>query len=86
MHLNLPDEPGLEPILHAVAEELARQRRKWGRQDHDDGRWSLIAQEEAGEAAKAALEDDPKALRAELIETAAVYISWAAALERRERE
>lgn len=43
--------------------------------------WAAILAEEVGEALQA---DDPEALRAELVQVAAVAIQWAAAIDRRE--
>ena len=66
-------------VYTRVADEMNRQREKWGVQRHHDERWLTILGEEFGEASKAILEDGD--LDAELIQIAAVAISW---LESRE--
>ncbi len=71
--------------------ERARQEDKWGQQDHDDGVWALILGEEFGEACQAALGESGKGgdantatrTREELIQVAAVAISWIQAIDRR---
>ncbi len=65
-----------------VDEESQRQVAKWGEQNHDDGRWSLIFQEELGEAAKDMMEERPEAADKELIEAATVILQWVASRRR----
>ena len=73
----------MKEILEAIARERARQDAKWGfpqRRTHAE--WGIILGEEFGEALREAneihfeREVDPDNLRAELIQTAAVCISW----------
>lgn len=47
------------------------------------GTWALIALEEFCETIEAAAQRDPAALREELIQTAAVFVAWAEAVDRR---
>lgn len=75
-------------ILDDVMRERLRQDSLWGKQEHDDGAWSLILGEEFGEVCKAALEiqfdlKDDEPLRKELVQVAAVAVNWIEALERR---
>lgn len=79
----LVEDPELANVMANVATERARQKKKWGQQDHDDGKWALILMEEVGEAAQASLEATPLNLRAELVQTAAVVVAWVEALDRR---
>jgi hypothetical protein len=75
-----------------VKEEQRRQQEKWGTQDHGPDRYHTIFAEEAGEVAKvlndAALglypthEDYLRHLEYELIQTAAVAMSWVEAIRR----
>lgn len=89
----LMDETGIRParshIIAAIHDERERQEAKWGQQNHDDGWWTAILTEEVGEVAEAALKakweggktlDDVKD---ELIQVAAVAVSWIEAIERR---
>lgn len=69
--------------LDRITSERARQDAKWGLQDHDDGRWSLILQEELGEVAEAILNGRFDDSGKELVQAAAVIIAWLEALERR---
>lgn len=70
-------------ILAQITEERERQDNKWGEQNHSDGDWSLIFNEEYGEAAKARLEEDYRQFRKELVESAAVLVAWIEAIDRR---
>lgn len=89
-----------------VLDEIARQNKRWGEQNHPDGTggsiseyhskvfrvrcdiavkrgdvtWKHILQEEVYEALA---ESDPKLLKEELIQVAAVAIQWCRAIERR---
>ncbi len=68
----------LTSILLDISEERFQQDIKWG-QDFD-GRhhayWLTILTEEIGEAARAILEHDLVNLREELVQSAAVIVSW----------
>ena len=73
-----------------VLAERERQDAKWGEQNHDDATWGLILGEEFGEACQAALEarfgdsGHPEAnLREELVQLAAVAVSWVECIDRR---
>jgi NTP pyrophosphatase (non-canonical NTP hydrolase) len=81
----------LNPMLQRVRDERQRQIAKFGDQRQNDNmEWTAILAEEMGEAAKAALDSRPGTrtgyatedeLQNELIQTAAVAIAWAEALE-----
>jgi NTP pyrophosphatase (non-canonical NTP hydrolase) len=71
-------------IMNAIAQERQRQDEKWGIQNHGDGKWAAILMEEVGEVATAILHNDPKNLREELIQVAAVAAAWVEALDRRQ--
>ena len=79
-------------VLLEVAVERTRQDNLWGEQNHDDPRWGAILGEEFGEVCQEvngvtfgnAREHLP-ALRNELIQVAAVAVSWAEAIDRRFR-
>lgn len=78
--------PRLE-ALRAIHEERKAQDRQWGEQNHGNTRWLPILTEEVGEVAKAINEgDDPEHLIEELIQVAAVAVSWVEAIGRREQE
>lgn len=63
----------MERVFEQIAQERERQVAKWGKQHHPLAIWMLILQEEIGEVAKGILEeDDPVAIRTELIQAAAV--------------
>ena len=70
----LPDKRQL--AYHVVEYECQRQDKKWGVQEHSDGKWSLIFDEEKGEACKAMLEGNDDEANAELIQCAAVIMQW----------
>lgn len=67
-------------ILREVNEERYRQDEKWGGvpgvDRRDDHTYAAVLGEEFGECCKAWLERDIAALRAELIQTAAVAVAW----------
>lgn len=81
------DHNPTQDVLDEVQLERESQDAKWGVQDHDHGLWSLILGEEFGEVCKAANElhwsgapfDD---LRMELIQVAAVAVSWVERIDR----
>jgi len=62
-------------ILQKVANERIRQDTKWGVQNHGPFVWLAILLEEAGEAAKGALEGSAFKYQDELIEAAAVAVA-----------
>lgn len=49
---------------------------KWGEQNHNDELWVLIAGEEFGEVCKAILENKADESMAEIVQLAAVMVSW----------
>jgi NTP pyrophosphatase (non-canonical NTP hydrolase) len=66
-----------EDIIDAIKLERIRQDNKWGTpRDLPDRTWLTILVEEVGEIAKATLEHDETNLREEIIQVAAVCISW----------
>lgn len=74
-------------VIFDVERELVSQRQKWGVQRHSSLAWLPILSEEVGEVAEAlqkgttAFKDtDSDDLEKELIQTAAVAISWVASL------
>lgn len=69
--------------LQEIMEERASQDAKWGVQDHNDLYWLCILMEEVGETAKEALEGTPQSCRKELVQVAAVALSWLEAMHRR---
>lgn len=68
--------------LGEIAEERVRQDAKWGEQNHDDDRWSVVLSDEIGEASKAILEGDTIHLRRELVQIAAVAVAWMQCIDR----
>lgn len=62
--------------LQRVIGERNRQDAKWGEQNHDAGKWSLILTEELGEVAKSQLEGDRTNYLTELVQAAAVLVAW----------
>lgn len=79
----LTDKNTTERVLENIRCERERQDTKWGEQNHDAGMWSLILQEELGEAARAKLEGNRGELVKELVEAAAVLSAWIEAEVRR---
>lgn len=82
-------------IAREIKAERVSQDHKWGEQNHDDLRWFAIFSEEAGEVAKEVVEaeftrsmnrriDHERALREELVQTAAVAVAWLEAIDRRD--
>jgi hypothetical protein len=75
---NHPDGTGVnefdKPVADAVRQQVERAAAK-GRVT-----WRLIAAEEVAEAFA---EDDPEALRVELIQASATFLAWAQAIDRR---
>lgn len=74
-----------QSILRQVAIERDAQDRKWGGEPgtarRDDHTYAAVLGEEFGECCKAWLERDVIALRAELIQTAAVAVAWVEELD-----
>jgi hypothetical protein len=77
---------GLADEIEDVKSEAMRQNKKWGEQNHDDGKWALILLEELGEAAKDMLESNPEAADKELIESAAVILQWISCRRRNRKD
>lgn len=68
--------------VELLRNEMRRQRDKRGLQAHDNPYWATILMEEVGEVAKAVLDQSPPGdLHDELIQVAAVCISWLQAHE-----
>lgn len=74
-------------ILEEVAHERRRQDGKWGPQYHHDAHWLAILMEEVGEAAECVCKAEVPpvspgaegwrtAVRAELVQVAAVAVAW----------
>lgn len=68
-----------QAFRNLVEKEKVRQLELWGKQDHHLHTWTTILCEEAGEIAKASL-DDKSNLLTELVHTAAVIETWAETL------
>lgn len=66
----------IDEVFDAIKAECERQKEKWGVQDHFSFVWYTILMEEIGEVAKAILEHDYELMRKELIQCAAVIVSW----------
>jgi NTP pyrophosphatase (non-canonical NTP hydrolase) len=77
-----------EAAIESVVNEMERQLIKWGVQSHDDPIWLTILTEETGEVAEAILDDvfhpgkTPCRTRDEVIQVAAVALSWLTAIFR----
>lgn len=71
-------------VLQLIHAECQRQLEKWGQQEHQDGEWLLILQEEIGEACERALNRDRIGEGAELVQAAAVIVSWLVSWSRKE--
>jgi NTP pyrophosphatase (non-canonical NTP hydrolase) len=74
-------------VLDDILAERRRQNEKWGVQEHNPFVWFAILSEEVGELAQACLHDEfggkaKGALKAELVQVAAVAIQWLEAMER----
>jgi hypothetical protein len=76
-----------DAIIAAVIAERSRQHDKWAgphawgagdcsSPDVTDTTKATVLLEEAGEVARAVLEQDPDALRVELVQVAAVAVAW----------
>ena len=64
--------------LYQLIQERKRQDEKWGREfpGRTDDRWLTILEEEVGECANAILSDEEASLEQEIIQVAAVCLSW----------
>lgn len=79
-------EPQSYDIYMSIAAEVERQYQKWGLQDHPNYEWVAIAAEELGEVAKAAIDetrDNGEELNEEIVQLAAVCVSWLNSRQRR---
>lgn len=69
-----------EHLLQDVLAERQRQDGKWGGRPgidrFDDHTYAAVLTEEVGEACAAWLECNPKSLREELVQVAAVALAW----------
>jgi len=76
--LGLPVPEKMEDVsaIAKVVAERTRQDAKWGVQNHEAGKWSLILAEELGEVAKSQLEGDRANYLTELVQAAAVMVAW----------
>ena len=63
-------------IVADIEREVAEQKSKWGVQKHEDLKWLAILIEEIGEVGQAINEEDNENVRIELIQCAAVIVSW----------
>lgn len=73
-----------QSLLMDVAEEMHSQELAWGQQDHGPHKWVSILTEEVGEVAEEALHEH-SLIRNELIQVAAVALSFIDSLERNGR-
>lgn len=81
----------MDLVLADVLAERIRQDDQWGEQNHADHWWHLILTEEVGEVAQAVLHDwfggpAEDTVREELVQVAAVALSWLEAIDRRRNE
>jgi hypothetical protein len=76
----------LKIVTECVLDEVDAQKAKWGIQNHNDLYWLGIAMEELGEVAKEVIEHNGSNIDEELIQAAAVLISWLECRERKARE
>ncbi len=67
-------------IHYKIENEELLQLNKWGEQNHNNSIWYAILGEEFGEVGKALLEN--KNIESEIIQVAAVCISWLDCIER----
>ena len=67
-----------QTIMQAIRRESIRQDYKWGTDfvDRSDERWLTILAEEFGEVTEAVLRDSDEDIEKELIQVAAVCVSW----------
>lgn len=79
-------------VLNEVHVERMRQNDMWGQQDHEDGDWRFILDEELGEAGRERLHERflqdaaaPAKKREELVQCAAVLVAWIQTLDRQKQ-
>lgn len=78
MELIPVDKQSVANIIQAIKIEVARQETIWGVQNHSPDYWVGILTEEVGEVARAVIErDSVEKICEELIQTAAVCVSFA---------
>jgi len=70
----------------SVAAEMDRQVEFWGKQMHPDHVWLLILMEEVGEVAQLILQCHDEEVEEEVVQCAAVALSWLECLVRRQEE
>ena len=63
-------------IIQLIQAERKRQDEKWGMHHHDSFVWVTIITEELGEVAQAVFKQDKEAVKAELVQVAAVVVAW----------
>ena len=63
-------------IHDAIFNEELHQEEKWGEQNHNNYKWLAILIEEIGEISKAMLENDHSNIEKEIIQSAAVCVTW----------
>ena len=81
-NLKFVDVVARQRIVYEILQERKKQDMKWGDQSHHPNLyWLGILVEEVGEVAKALIEDDDN-WRYELVQVAAVALSWLETLER----
>jgi len=68
-------------IFALIADERKRQIEKWGVQRHAPGKWTMILIEEIGEACQALLQQRETDAIHELVQAAAVIVTWIEALK-----
>jgi NTP pyrophosphatase (non-canonical NTP hydrolase) len=79
-------ETDMDKIFKEISRETDRQDEKFGEQNHSPFYWLAVLSEEAGEAAKAALEKDWKHYRKEVVQIAAVTCQMIASFDRNKNE
>ncbi len=70
-------------IHDMIINEEYKQEEKWGEQNHDNYYWICILTEEIGEIAKALIENQNEDMEKEIIQTAAVCVSWVDCIKRK---
>lgn len=72
----------MKSILDLIEKELVRQDLKWGKNRIlDDRTWIAVLLEEVGEVARASLGHDKVNLKEELVQVAAVCVSFLHSIE-----
>jgi NTP pyrophosphatase (non-canonical NTP hydrolase) len=84
----------MKSVIESVQNEMCMQEAKWGKNTDRvyqlDALWLVVLAEEVGEAAQEVCKGwderpDEEALRTELIQVAAVALSWCEAIDAREK-